>query len=71
MTAPLISIVVLCHNYGRYLAEALDSALGQDYPATEVLVVDDGSTDDSLEVASRYERRIRVLTQENRGLART
>lgn len=71
MSGSLISIVVLCHNYGRYLAEAIDSALAQHYPATEVIVVDDGSTDDSLEVASRYGDRVRVLTQENQGLART
>jgi glycosyltransferase involved in cell wall biosynthesis len=68
---PLVSIVVLCHNYGRYLPEAVESALGQDYPQLEVLVVDDGSTDDSLEVARLYEDRARVLTHANQGLART
>ncbi len=71
MSPPLVSIVVLCHNYGRYLAEALDSAIAQDYASTELVVVDDGSTDDSLEVASRYEGRARILTQANQGLART
>ena len=44
MGAPLVSIVVLCHNYGRFLAEAVESALAQDYPRLEVLVIDDGST---------------------------
>jgi glycosyltransferase involved in cell wall biosynthesis len=68
---PLVSIVVLCHNYGRFLPEAIESAFGQDYPELEVLVVDDGSTDDSLEVARRFEDRARILTQENQGLART
>lgn len=71
MTTPLVSIVVLCHNYGRFLPEAIESALGQDYPSLEVLVVDDGSTDDSLEIASGYADRARILTQENQGLART
>jgi glycosyltransferase involved in cell wall biosynthesis len=71
MSAPLVSIVVLCHNYGRFLAEAIESALAQDHPSLEVIVVDDGSTDDSLEVARRYEDRVRVLTQENAGMART
>ena len=71
MSTPLVSIVVLCHNYGRYLGEAVDSALAQDYPRTEVIVVDDGSTDDSLEVATGYGDRIRVLTQENEGMARS
>jgi glycosyltransferase involved in cell wall biosynthesis len=69
--APLVSIVVLCHDYGQFLSEAIESALAQDYPCLEVLVIDDGSTDDSLEVASRYGERVRVLTQENQGLART
>ena len=68
---PLISIVVLCHNYGRYLPEAVESALAQDHPQLEVLVLDDGSTDDSLEVARRYADQARVLTQANQGLART
>jgi glycosyltransferase involved in cell wall biosynthesis len=71
MTEPLVSIVVLCHDYGRFLPEAIESALAQDHPNLEVIVVDDGSTDDSLEVARRYEGRVRVLTQENQGLART
>jgi glycosyltransferase involved in cell wall biosynthesis len=69
--APLVSIIVLCHDYGRFLAEAIESALAQDYPRLELLVIDDGSTDDSLEVASRYGERVRILTQENQGLART
>ena len=68
---PLVSIVVLCHNYARFLSEAVESALAQDYPRLELLVLDDGSTDNSLEVARRYEDRARVLTQENQGLART
>jgi glycosyltransferase involved in cell wall biosynthesis len=69
MSNPLVSIVVLSHNYARFLPEAIESALAQDYPSLEVLVIDDGSTDDSLAVASRYD--VNVLTQENQGLART
>jgi glycosyltransferase involved in cell wall biosynthesis len=71
MSDPLVSIVVLCHNYGRFLPEAIESTLTQDYASLEVIVIDDGSTDDSLAVASRYEDGIRVLTQPNQGLART
>ena len=71
MNTPLISIVVLSHNYARFLAEAIESALLQDYSNLEVIVIDDGSTDDSLEVASRYRERVKVLTQPNQGLART
>ena len=68
---PLVSIIVLCHNYGRFLREAVDSALGQTYPNCEVLVLDDGSTDDSLEVAHSYGDAIRVFTHPNMGVERT
>jgi glycosyltransferase involved in cell wall biosynthesis len=71
MSARLVSIVVPCHNYARFLPEAVQSALRQDYADVEVIVIDDGSTDDSLAVASRYEGRARVLTQPNQGLAAT
>jgi len=69
--APLISIIVLCHDYGRFLGEAVDSALAQTYPNCEVLVVDDGSTDDSLEIAQSYGDAVRVLTHPNMGVERT
>ena len=70
-SAPRVSVIVVCHNYGRFLAGAIDSALAQTYSPIEVLVIDDGSTDDSVEVAKRYEPRIRLLTQPNRGVERT
>jgi glycosyltransferase involved in cell wall biosynthesis len=67
-----VSIVIPCFNYGRFLPEAVESALGQDYPELEAIVVDDGSTDDSLEVARSFEKRgVRTLMHENQGLART
>jgi len=68
VTDPLVTILVPSYNYGRFLAEAIESALGQTYEPIEVLVVDDGSQDDSVQVAGRYGDRIRLLTQENRGL---
>jgi glycosyltransferase involved in cell wall biosynthesis len=68
---PLVSIIVLCHNYGRFLREAVDSALAQTYPNCEVLVLDDGSTDDSLEVARSYGDAVRVFTHPNMGVERT
>jgi glycosyltransferase involved in cell wall biosynthesis len=68
---PRVSIIILCHNYGRYLAEAIESALQQTYRNVDVLVMDDGSTDDTLAVASRYADRIRVISQPNMGLERT
>ncbi|WP_374440432.1 glycosyltransferase [Stella sp.] len=68
---PLVSVVIPVFNGADYLAQAIDSALGQTYPAIEVLVVDDGSTDDgaTARVAARYEGRIRYFHQANGGVA--
>lgn len=68
---PLVTIIVPCHNYGGFLPEALESALAQTYPNLEIVAIDDGSTDDSLEVAMRYADRVRVVAQPNAGLERT
>lgn len=68
MTVPLVSIVVASHDYGRFLGEAIQSALDQTHPAIEVIVVDDGSHDDSVEVARRYP--VRLVQQANAGVAR-
>jgi glycosyltransferase involved in cell wall biosynthesis len=66
--SPLISILIPCHNAARWLPETLESALAQTWPRREVVVVDDGSTDDSLAVARRFEPRgVRVIAQANRG----
>jgi glycosyltransferase involved in cell wall biosynthesis len=51
---PAVSVVVATYNYGRYLAGALESALGQTFSDLEVIVVDDGSTDDTAQVAARF-----------------
>ena len=58
-----VSVVVLNYNYARFLDQAIESALGQTHPACEVVVVDNGSTDHSLEVARRYGNRIRLVHQ--------
>jgi len=60
--------VIPCYNQARFLGEAIESALAQTYPHVEVVVVDDGSTDDTSEVASRYPG-VRCVRQDNRGLA--
>lgn len=62
-----VSVVVPCYNKGPYLRETLDSALGQTVPPAEVIVVDDGSTDDSAAIAEAYGPPVTVLRQENRG----
>ncbi len=64
----LVSILIPCYNASRWLAATLESALAQTHPHTEIIFVDDGSTDDSLAVARTFEPRgVRVVTQPNSG----
>jgi glycosyltransferase involved in cell wall biosynthesis len=68
-----VSIVITCYNLGEYLEEAIQSALDQTYPNVEVLVVDDGSTDQrTIEVLDRLQShpRLRILRTPNQGVAR-
>ena len=67
--APLISVVIPSYNYGRFVTQAVDSALAQTYHNIEVIVVDDGSTDDTRVRLQPYEGRIRYVYQENQGLS--
>jgi hypothetical protein len=69
MSAGLLTLVVVNHNYERYLAEAVDSALAQRGAAVEVVVVDDGSTDGSRDVIAGYGSRVTPVLQDNAGQA--
>jgi glycosyltransferase involved in cell wall biosynthesis len=64
---PTISVVIPCYNAGRFLRETLDSVLRQTCAPLEVIVVDDGSTDDSAAIAQSYETPVRVIRQTNQG----
>ena len=67
---PTVSIIVPCYNHGHYLRQAVDSVLAQTFSDWELIVIDDGSTDDSRAVAASFEDpRVRYVYQENRGLA--
>ena len=62
-----VSICIANHNYGRYVTQAIESCLIQTHPDIEIIVVDDGSTDDSLAVLEPYRGKITLLSQENSG----
>lgn len=65
-----VSVVIPAYNYAHYLPAAIASALAQTYPALEVLVIDDGSTDGAREVVERIsDTRVRYIRQENAGLS--
>lgn len=65
-----VSVIVVSYNYGKYLGQALDSLLGQSYKVDEIIVVDDGSTDDTGRIAARYKAQgVRYVRQENQGVA--
>ncbi len=69
MSDALVSVVIPCFNYARFLAEAIDSCLAQTHRPLEVIVVNDGSTDDSESIALGYGERIRYHRQANAGLS--
>jgi glycosyltransferase involved in cell wall biosynthesis len=67
----LVSILINNYNYGEFLRDAIDSALAQTYRDTEVVVVDDGSTDNSRDIIASYGDRIRPVLKPNGGQAST
>lgn len=67
--APLVSVIIPCYNLARFLPGAIDSVLAQTRSPVEVIVIDDGSTDNTGEVASRYQS-VRYFRQANEGVSR-
>ena len=70
---PKVSVIVPVHNTGKYLSKCLDSLLGQTLTDLEVICINDGSTDDSLEILSQYaqkDKRIKIIDfKENKGVS--
>jgi len=64
---PSVSVVIATYNRANFLPETIDSVLNQRFQDFELIVVDDGSTDNSREVLRRYEPRVRYIYQENHG----
>jgi glycosyltransferase involved in cell wall biosynthesis len=69
MSTDLVTAVIATYNYGRFVTEAIDSVLAQTYPAVEIVVVDDGSTDDTQARLAAYAERIRSIYQANQSVA--
>ena len=65
----LVSVIIPCYNHAHFLGEAISSVINQIYPHIEIIVVDDGSTDDTEQVAKAYPN-IRYVRQDNLGLSR-
>ena len=66
---PLVSVVIPNYNYGRYLPETIESVLGQSYPNIEIIVVDDESTDNSVDVLKKFGDVLTLIQQKNAGVS--
>lgn len=64
-----VSVIIPNYNHARYVGQAIESVLAQHHPDVEIIVVDDGSSDDSRAVIGRFGTRVRAIFQENRGLS--
>jgi len=65
----LVSVIIPVYNSAQFLKESLESVLNQTYQNIEIICVNDGSTDDSLEILKQYSNKITIISQENHGLA--
>ncbi len=67
---PTVSVIICIYNGERHLREAIESALAQTYPSVEIVIVNDGSTDNTESLCRSYEGRVVYISQKNRGLAK-
>jgi len=69
MRTPEVSIIIPTFNYGKYICEALDSILSQTFENFEIIIVDDGSTDNTRDICLSYGPRIKYIYQDNAGVS--
>lgn len=71
MSAPTVTVLLTAYNYGRFVDDAIESVLAQDFPLdqTEIIVIDDGSTDDTQDRVRKYGSRVRYFYKSNGGQA--
>lgn len=65
---PLISIIITCYNYEKYIEESIVSALNQTYSNIEVIVINDGSTDKSIDIIKKYKNKLLIVDRKNKGI---
>ena len=73
ITKPLVTVYITNYNYGKYIKTAIDSVLRQTFTGFELIIIDDGSTDNSRQVILEYEEhpQVRIIFQDNKGLNQT
>ena len=73
ITKPLVTVYITNYNYGKYIKTAIDSVLRQTFTGFELIIIDDGSTDNSRQIILEYEQHatVRIIFQENKGLNRS
>ena len=73
MNKPLVTVYITNFNYGRYIKDSIDSVLNQSFQNFELLIIDDGSTDNSIEIINKYSDndKIKIIIQDRIGLNAT
>ena len=66
---PLVTIIINCYNRSHYIERTIESVLAQNYKPVEIIVMDDGSTDGTYKVVSKYKKKLNLYRQENQGIA--